>query len=142
MERQYTQWPICPHFLRVCRASQEANQESLAKYAICRPYDPPPQVLLPIRRNFKTTKEQEHSPKSDSGVHGYGLQAKLSQVYPYEFCEVCTACLSRFLDRDSHAPHLSLVTDLLQYSGDSCLIGISDLVDKEYSYLSENLNNR
>ena len=45
---------------------------------------------------------------------------------------------SRCLGRDPCASHLSLVIDLLQYSGDSDLLGISDLVDTEYSYLSEN----
>ena len=46
--------------------------------------------------------------------------------------------VSRFLGRDSCASHLSLVIDLLEYSGDACLMGISDLVDKEYSHLSDN----
>ena len=98
----------------------------------------PPQVLLPIQRNAKTTKKQDHSPKCDSGAGDYGSATKISQVYPYEFCEIFTACLSRCLGRDPCASHLSLVIDLLQYSGDSHLVGISDLVDTEYSYLSEN----
>ena len=99
----------------------------------------PPQVLSPIQRSSRSTKSTEH-PKSDSGVHGYGygLKTKLSQVYPYEFCDTFTACLSKFLGRDSFASHLSLVTDLLQFSGDECLRGLSVLFDEEYSHLTIN----
>ena len=95
-----------------------------------------PQVLLPIQRNAKTTKKQEHSPKSASGVHGYGSKTKLSQVYPYALCEIFAACLSRFLGRDLYASHLSVVIDLLQYSGDSCLVGL--LTRNTPTYLSDN----
>ena len=98
----------------------------------------PPQVLMPIKRNSKSSTQQEHSPRSESGVHGYGSKAKLSQVYPYEFCDTSAACLSKFLERDSFASHLALVTDLAPYAGDSCLLGLSKFLEQEYSHLSAN----
>ena len=98
----------------------------------------PQQVLSPIRRSCQKPKSPDSSPKSDSGIQGYGLKTKLSQVYPYEFCDTFAACLAKFLDRDSYASHLSLLTDLLQYSGDECLQGLSELLDKEYSLLTIN----
>ena len=98
----------------------------------------PQQVLSPIRRSYQKPKSSESSPKSDSGIRGYGLKTKLSQVYPYEFCDTFAACLAKFLNRDSYASHLSLLTDLLQYPGDECLQGLSELLDKEYSLLTIN----
>ena len=96
----------------------------------------PPQVLSPIQRSSVSVKPTNHSLKSDSGVHGYGSKTKLSQGYPYEFCDTFTACLSKVLGRDSFASHFALVTDLLQFSGDECLRGLSVLLDQEYSHLT------
>ena len=70
----------------------------------------PPQVLVPIKRNFSSSfKQQEPFPNvfADTG-HKPSCHKCI--------CEALSACLSKLLGRDTFASHLALVTDLLMHT--------------------------
>ena len=67
----------------------------------------PPQVLVPIKRNFSSSfKQQEPFPNVFADT---GQKPSCHKC----ICEALSACLSKLLGRDTFASHLALVTDLL-----------------------------